>query len=72
MGADPKQYITQGLTIRGSVVGGPNDIDAAFQYATAGKISGDHTIYSIDQLPEAVEKVRQGGAVGRGVVDFNL
>ncbi|KAL2832650.1 chaperonin 10-like protein [Aspergillus pseudoustus] len=72
VGADPKKYITQGLTIRGCVVGGRNDIAAALQYAAAGKIAGDHTIYSIDQLPEAVEKVRRGEAVGRGVVDFNL
>ncbi|KAF9885382.1 hypothetical protein FE257_013000 [Aspergillus nanangensis] len=72
VGTDPKQYITQGLTIRGSVVGGRSDIAMALQYAAAGKIVGDHTIYSIDQLPEAVEKIRRGEAVGRGVVDFNL
>ncbi|EXJ69651.1 alcohol dehydrogenase [Cladophialophora psammophila CBS 110553] len=72
IGASPVKFITQGLTVRGSMVGSRADIATALQYAAAGKLSGDHTVYSIDRLPEAVERIRKGEAAGRGVVDFNL
>ncbi|KIW81521.1 hypothetical protein Z517_04546 [Fonsecaea pedrosoi CBS 271.37] len=72
IGAPPTKFITQGLTVRGSMVGSRADIATTLQYAAAGKISGDHTIYPIDRLPEAVERIRRGEAAGRGVVDFNL
>ncbi|KIW96799.1 uncharacterized protein Z519_02190 [Cladophialophora bantiana CBS 173.52] len=70
--ASPAKFITQGLAVRGSVVGSRADIAMALQCAAAGKLSGDHTIYPIDKLPEAVERIRRGEAIGRGVVDFNL
>ncbi|KAL4886902.1 chaperonin 10-like protein [Aspergillus karnatakaensis] len=49
VGADPKQFITQGLTVRGSAVIGPADIAAAPQFAAAGKISGESKITNPQQ-----------------------
>ena len=36
-----------------------------------GLLKPIYEVYSIDRLPEAVEKLRKGQVAGRCVVDFN-
>jgi alcohol dehydrogenase, propanol-preferring len=72
LGADPLRFAQQNLTLKGTLVGSRGDITKALDYARRGKLQQIYTVYPIDKLPEAVEKIRKGETVGRSVVDFNL
>ena len=71
IGMDPAMFIHLNFTIKGTLVGNLLDTQKVLQFAKRGLLKPICTIYSIDQLPEAVEKVRRGQMAGRAVVDFN-
>jgi D-arabinose 1-dehydrogenase-like Zn-dependent alcohol dehydrogenase len=48
-----------------------NDIARSLDLARRGLLKPIYTVYGIDQLPEAVEKLARGEIAGRAVVDFN-
>jgi D-arabinose 1-dehydrogenase-like Zn-dependent alcohol dehydrogenase len=47
------------------------DISRSLEFAQRGLLKPVYTVYGIDELPEAVEKLRRGEIAGRAVVDFN-
>ncbi|KAI9737148.1 MAG: hypothetical protein M1834_000741 [Cirrosporium novae-zelandiae] len=71
MGAPPSTFVFRELRIAGTVVGSMYDTDQALQYAKRGVIKPICTVYPIDKIGEAVERLRNGKVAGRIVVDFN-
>ncbi|KAE8383835.1 glycosyl hydrolase family 76-domain-containing protein [Aspergillus bertholletiae] len=71
IGEDPNAFIFKNLTVKGTLVGSRQDTAAALDFARQGKLQQICEVYPIDQLPEAVEKLRKGQATGRMAVDFN-
>jgi len=47
------------------------DTAQALDFAKRGLLKPIYTVYPIDKLPEAVEKLKKGEIAGRAVVDFN-
>ena len=71
LGADPTIFALKNLTISGTIVGSMYDTARALDFARRGVMQPIHTVFPIDRLPEAVEKLRRGEIAGRAVVDFN-
>lgn len=71
LGTDPSQFAFQNLTVKGTLVGSMRDTHMALDYARRGLLKQVCEVVGIDQLPEAVEKLRKGQVAGRMVVDFN-
>ena len=71
IGSDPSFFIHRNLTIKGTLVGNMGDCNGALEFAKRGLLKPIYTVFPIDKLPEAVEKVRRGEMAGRAVVDFN-
>lgn len=72
IGADPNQFVFRNLTVKGTLVASMSDIEKTLGYAKRGLLKQIYTVYPIDKLPEAVEKLRKGQVAGRAVVDFNM
>ncbi|TVY93180.1 Alcohol dehydrogenase, mitochondrial [Lachnellula willkommii] len=70
-GCEPAKYCFQNLTISGTLVSNMMDISQSLDLARRGLLMPVYTVYGIDDLPKAVEKLRKGEVVGRAVVDFN-
>lgn len=70
-GADPALFVLKNLHIIGTMVGGLLDTQRALEFAERGMLKPIYERYSIERLPEAVEKLRRGEIAGRCVVDFN-
>ena len=71
MGADPSVFAMKNFTISGTLVGNMKDTARALDFAKRGLLKPIHTVFPIDKLPEAVEKLRKGEIAGRAVIDFN-
>ncbi|KAI9871323.1 MAG: hypothetical protein M1830_002723 [Pleopsidium flavum] len=71
IGTDPSFFAFKNLTVSGTLVGSMKDTARALDYAKRGLLKPIYTVYPIDKLPEAVEKLRKGEIAGRAVVDFN-
>lgn len=64
--------IYQNLSFKGTLVASRSDIAQTLDLAKRGKIKPVNSVVCpFDQLPEAVELVRQGKVAGRCIVDFN-
>jgi propanol-preferring alcohol dehydrogenase len=72
LGARPEQYIMKGLTVKGTLVGTQAHTARALEFAQRGLLQQIAEVLPIDQLPEAVARLRAGKVAGRMVVDFNL
>ncbi|OQU99901.1 hypothetical protein CLAIMM_05473 [Cladophialophora immunda] len=71
LGADPFFFAARNFEIKGTMVGSMNDTNRALDFARRGLLKPIYEKFSIDRLPEAVEKLRNGKVAGRCVVDFN-
>ncbi|KAI9688718.1 MAG: hypothetical protein M1822_001075 [Bathelium mastoideum] len=71
LGADPNVFAFRNLTIKGTLVGSMHDVDTALKFAQRGVLKQICEVVPIDQLPEAVERLRRGEVPGRIVADFN-
>jgi propanol-preferring alcohol dehydrogenase len=72
LGAKPGQYIMQNLSVKGTLVGTQAHTVKALEFARRGLLQQIAEVLPIDQLPEAVARLRAGKVAGRMVVDFNL
>ncbi|KAE9975712.1 hypothetical protein EG328_003029 [Venturia inaequalis] len=72
LGARPWQYIMKGLSVKGTLVGTQAHTIKALEFAQRGLLKQIAEVLPIDQLPEAVARLRAGKVTGRMVVDFNL
>ncbi|GKZ19139.1 hypothetical protein AbraIFM66951_004499 [Aspergillus brasiliensis] len=70
-GDDPMYIILKNLKIVGSLTGSRQDTLGALSLAARGLLKPVYELFSIDQLPDAVDRLRQGHVKGRCVVDFN-
>ena len=68
---DPSFFVFKNFTMSGTLVGNMQDTARALDFARRGLLKPIYTVYPIDKLPEAVEKLRRGEIAGRAVVDFN-
>ncbi|KAG9242579.1 chaperonin 10-like protein [Calycina marina] len=71
VGADPAWFILKNLHVIGTMVGSMKDTDKALDFAARGLLKPTYEKFSINHLPEAVQKLRDGKVAGRCVVDFN-
>jgi propanol-preferring alcohol dehydrogenase len=71
VGDDPMYIILNNLKIVGSLTGSRQDTIGALSLAARGLLKPVYETFSIDQLPHAVGRLRQGKVKGRCVVDFN-
>lgn len=71
LGTDPSFFCLKNLTVKGTLVGNMKDTARALDFAKRGLLKPIYTVFPIDRLPEAVEKLRRGEIAGRAVVDFN-
>ncbi|KAL2826295.1 glycosyl hydrolase family 76-domain-containing protein [Aspergillus cavernicola] len=68
---DPNLLLFKNIRLQGTLVGSRHDTGKALEFARRGKLKQICEVYSIDRLPEAVEKLRRGQVAGRIVVNFN-
>ena len=59
--------VLKGLRIEGSFLGRQADLDAVFELARAGKIRSASETCSLDEIPAALEKMREGTLAGRTI-----
>jgi propanol-preferring alcohol dehydrogenase len=62
--------VLKGLSIRGSFLGARADLEEVFRLAQAGVGRAHIERHSLDETPEALEKMRRGEIPGRAVVVF--
>lgn len=62
----------KGLSVKGTLVGTQAHTIKALEFAQRGLLKQIAEVLPIDQLPEAVARLRAGKVAGRMVVDFNL
>jgi propanol-preferring alcohol dehydrogenase len=62
--------VLKGLSIRGSFLGARADLEEVFRLALAGIGRAHIQRHSLDETPEALEKMRRGEISGRAVVVF--
>ncbi|KAE8419832.1 chaperonin 10-like protein [Aspergillus pseudocaelatus] len=70
-GEDPMYIILKNLKIVGSLTGSRQDTLGALSLAARGLLKPVYEMFSIEQLPDAVGRLRQGKVKGRCVVNFN-
>lgn len=70
-GDDPMFLILRNIKIIGTLTGTLKDTDDALAFAARGLLKPVYECYSINQLPEAVERLRSGKVAGRCVINFN-
>jgi propanol-preferring alcohol dehydrogenase len=63
--------ILNNLKVVGFLTGSRQDTIGALLLAAWGLLKPVYETFSIDQLPHAVDRLRQGKVRGRSVVDFN-
>ncbi|KAL5366710.1 chaperonin 10-like protein [Aspergillus floccosus] len=71
LGCDPNSLIFKSLTVKGTLVGSRRDVAAALDFARRGQLKQICEVYTIDRLPEAVDRLRKGQVAGRMVVKFD-
>lgn len=64
--------ILQNIKIIVTLTGTSKDTDDALTFAARGLLKLVYERYSVDQLPEAVERLRSGKVAGCCVIDFNV
>jgi propanol-preferring alcohol dehydrogenase len=62
--------VLKGLSIRGSFLGTRADLEEVFRLALAGVGRAHIERHSLDEAPDALEKMRRGEISGRAVVVF--
>ncbi|GLA00609.1 hypothetical protein AnigIFM60653_009359 [Aspergillus niger] len=70
--SDPNFLIFNNTTIKGTLVGSRSDVAASLDLARRGHLKQICEVYPIDELPEAVKRLRTGQVAGRIVVNFDL
>lgn len=70
-GDDPMFLILRNIKVIGTLTGSLRDTKEALSFAARGLLKPIYEAFSIDQLPEAVAKLRAGNVRGRCVIDFN-
>lgn len=70
-GADPGWLIFKNISIIGTCVGNMTDTDRALDFAARGLLRPMYEKFGIEDLPKAVQKLREGKVAGRCVVDFD-
>lgn len=70
-GAEPGFLIFKNIRIIGTMVGSMKDTDHALDFAARGLLKPRYEKFGIEDLPKAVQKLRDGKVAGRCVVDFN-
>lgn len=71
-GDDPISLILRNIKIIGTLTGASKDTDDALTFAARGLLKPVDERCSVDQLPEAVERLRSGKVTGCCVIDFNV
>lgn len=71
LGTDPSFFAFRNLTVKGTLVGSMKDTHMALDYARRGLLKQICEVVPIDQMPEAIERLRKNQVPGRIVVDFN-
>jgi propanol-preferring alcohol dehydrogenase len=62
--------VLKGISIRGSYLGTRADLDEVFRLAQSGVGRAHIEAHSLDEAPALFEAMRQGGILGRAVVEF--
>lgn len=70
-GDGPMYLILNNLKVVGSLTGSRRDTADALSMAARGLLKPMYESFSIQQLPQAVDRLRQGKVRGRCVLDFN-
>ncbi|HEU5322523.1 MAG TPA: alcohol dehydrogenase AdhP [Methylomirabilota bacterium] len=60
--------VVKGLTLRGSIVGGRQDVAEALAFAADGKVLPTVETRSLDEVNETMERLRRGQVTGRVVL----
>ncbi len=60
--------VLKGMTVRGSYLGTRDDLEAVFRLAAAGQVRAHVETHPLDAAPQALERLRRGGLVGRAVI----
>ncbi|KAE8379068.1 chaperonin 10-like protein [Aspergillus bertholletiae] len=71
-GDDPMYLILNNLKVVGSLTGSRQDTAGALSLAARGLLKPMYESFGIQELPEAVSRLRQGKVRGRCVVDFKV
>lgn len=71
LGTDPNQFAFKNLTVKGTLVGTMADTHHALEYARRGLLKQIAEVVPLNQMPEAVQKLKNMQVPGRIVVDFN-
>ncbi|KAK5045504.1 hypothetical protein LTR84_009122 [Exophiala bonariae] len=69
-GADPHDFVTKGITVRGTFVGTLSEAAEVLDLCAQGLITPVVTRFPFAQLPDAVRLLKEGKIVGRAVVDL--
>ncbi|KAF7588196.1 hypothetical protein BBP40_006015 [Aspergillus hancockii] len=70
-GDDPMYLILNNLKLVGSLTGSRQDTADALSMTARSLLKPMYECFGIEELPQAVEMLSQGGVKGRRVVDFN-
>lgn len=62
--------ITKGITVRGSYLGTPQDLEEVFQLAQAGVLRPQVRRYALEEVPAVLERMKRGELAGRAVIGF--
>ncbi|HJT86618.1 MAG TPA: alcohol dehydrogenase catalytic domain-containing protein [Bryobacteraceae bacterium] len=62
--------ITKGITVRGSYLGTPQDLEEVFQLAQAGILRPQVRRYALEEVPAVLERMKRGELAGRAVIGF--
>ena len=62
--------VLKGITIRGSYLGTWDDLTAVFELARAGKVRPRVDTAALDEIPELLERLKNGDLLGRSVIRF--
>ncbi|MFN7992294.1 MAG: zinc-dependent alcohol dehydrogenase [Bryobacteraceae bacterium] len=62
--------VLKGISVRGSYLGTPGDLETAFQLAVSGIGRPHIDTHTLDEVPAVLERMRRGDLLGRAVVAF--
>jgi alcohol dehydrogenase, propanol-preferring len=65
------ELVGKSVTLRGSAGGGPTDTLAVLGLMEKGELKIEATSISFDEIPAGLERLEQGGVVGRIVADLS-
>ncbi|KAI1609807.1 chaperonin 10-like protein [Exophiala viscosa] len=70
VGGDPNDLIAKNITIKATMVGTLGDTAEVLDLCAQGLVKPVVTTYPLDQLPHAIQLLKDGKVVGRAVVDL--